>query len=67
MSGISLWKRVVKALKINPNHADANAGLARVLMERGRLSKARELHALALQTNPNCSDALQLLSSIRSG
>lgn len=53
-----------KALKINPNHADANAGLARVLMERGDYQKARELVALALQTNPNCSDALQLLSSI---
>ena len=53
-----------KALKINPNHAEANAGLARVLIERGDYQKARELVALALQINPNCSNALQLLSSI---
>jgi len=53
-----------KALKINPNHALANAGTAYVYMEKGDYQKARNLLAKALESNSNCSMAIQLKAII---
>lgn len=53
-----------KALQLNKSHALANAGMAYVLMEKGDYQRARELIAVALETNPNCSEAIQLYAAI---
>jgi tetratricopeptide (TPR) repeat protein len=54
-----------KALKVNPNHAEAKAGMAYVLLEKGDYQRARELIAESLAVNPNCSEAIQLLAAIQ--
>lgn len=53
-----------KALQLNPNHAEANTGMAYVLMEKGAYQKARELIDQALATNSNSSSAIQLKAEL---
>ncbi|NQZ56900.1 MAG: tetratricopeptide repeat protein, partial [Lentisphaeraceae bacterium] len=52
------------ALKVNPNHALAHAGMAHVLIEQNQYPKARGFIEKSLQINPACSKAIQLQSVI---